>query len=83
MEVIDAWLRADVELKGTVIYERLVADYGFSGHYQRVKMYVAEARPRMRAELGIEPDRWLICTGGSRSSRELKPRWIGERRVAC
>jgi transposase len=56
VEVIDAWLRADVELKGTVIYERLVADYGFSGHYQRVKMYVAEARPRMRAELGIEPD---------------------------
>lgn len=56
VEVIDAWLRADVELKGTVIHERLVADYGFTGHYQRVKMYVAEARPRIRAELGIEPD---------------------------
>ena len=51
VEVIDAWLRADVELKGTVIHERLVADYGFTGHYQRVKMYVAEARPRIRAEL--------------------------------
>ena len=46
VEVIDAWLRADIELKGTVIHERLVADYGFTGHYQRVKMYVAEARPR-------------------------------------
>ena len=56
VEVIDAWLRADVELKGTVIHERLVADYGFTGHYQRVKMYVAEARPRIRAELGIDSD---------------------------
>lgn len=55
-EVIDAWLRKDIELKGTVIHERLVADYGFTGHYQRVKMYLAEARPRVRAELGIEPD---------------------------
>jgi transposase len=54
-EVIDSWLRADIELKGTVIHERLVAEYGFTGHYQRVKMYLAEARPRVRAELGIEP----------------------------
>lgn len=56
VDVIDAWLRKDVEIKGTVIHERLVADYGFSGHYQRVKMYVAEARPRIRAELGIDVD---------------------------
>jgi transposase len=55
-EVIDSWLRADIELKGTVIHERLVAEYGFRGHYQRVKMYLAEARPRVRAELGIELD---------------------------
>ena len=53
-EVIDSWLRNDTELKGTVIHERLVADYGFTGHYQRVKMYLAEARPRVRAELGID-----------------------------
>jgi transposase len=56
VEVIDAWLRADVELKATVIHERLVADYGFTGHYQRVKMYVAGARPRIRAELGIDDE---------------------------
>lgn len=54
VEVIDGWLRADIELKGTVIHERLVTDYGFIGHYQRVKMYVAEARPRIRVELGID-----------------------------
>ena len=55
-EVIDSWLRVDTGLKGTVIHERLVAEYGFTGHYQRVKMYLAKARPRVRAELGIEPD---------------------------
>lgn len=52
MHLIDAWLRRDVSLKGSVIHERLVADHGFGGHYQRVKMYLAEARPRIAAELG-------------------------------
>jgi len=53
--VIDAWLRAEVLLKGTVIHERLVAEYGFAGNYQRVKMYLQEARPRIAAELGCTP----------------------------
>jgi hypothetical protein len=34
-----------------VVHERLVAEYGFTGHYQRVKMFLAEARPRIAAEL--------------------------------
>jgi transposase len=55
-EVVDAWLRKDVTLKGSVIHERLVDQYGFTGHYQRVKIYLAEARPRIRAELGIDAD---------------------------
>ena len=45
--VIDAWLAADPRLKASVIHERLVADHGFTGHYQRVKLYVAEARQRL------------------------------------
>ena len=49
--VVEAWLRADVGLKGTVIHERLVAEHGFTGNYQRVKMFVAEARPRITAEV--------------------------------
>src|SRR5215212_7672985 len=53
--VVEAWLRADVTIKGTVVYERLVAEYGFPGHYQRVKMFLAEARPRIAAEL-VEAD---------------------------
>ena len=53
--VIDAWLRAEVLLKGTVIHERLVAEYGFTGNYQRVKMYLQEGRPRIAAELGYTP----------------------------
>ncbi len=48
--IIDAWLRADRKLKASVIHERLVAEHGFDGHYQRVKLYVAEARERLAAE---------------------------------
>jgi hypothetical protein len=47
----EAWLRADLRIKGTVVHERLVAEYGFTGNYQRVKMFLAEARPRIAAEL--------------------------------
>ncbi|MCL2586599.1 MAG: IS21 family transposase [Streptosporangiales bacterium] len=53
--VIDAWLRAEILLKGTVIYERLVQEYGFTANYQRVKMYLQQARPRIAAELGYTP----------------------------
>jgi transposase len=49
--VIEAWLRVDITLKATVIHERLVAEHGFTGSYQRVKMHLAEARPRIAAEL--------------------------------
>jgi transposase len=48
---IEGWLRNDVSLRGSVIHERLVAEYGFTGSYQRVKMFLAEARPRIAAEL--------------------------------
>jgi transposase len=58
--VIEAWLRSDVTLKGTVIHERLVAEHGFTGHYQRVKMFLAEARPRIAAELAETDDNPLI-----------------------
>lgn len=48
--VIDAWLRAEPRLHASVIHERLVADYGFTGHYQRIKLYVREARVRLELE---------------------------------
>jgi hypothetical protein len=32
--VVDAWLAADPRLKASVIHERLVAEHGFTGHYQ-------------------------------------------------
>src|SRR5215218_6322698 len=50
-EVVDAWLRRDIALRASVIHERLAAEHGFTGHYQRVKMYVAQARPRIAAEI--------------------------------
>lgn len=54
--VVEAWLRADITLKGSVIHERLVAEHGFPGSYQRVKMFLAEARPRVAAELDVADD---------------------------
>jgi hypothetical protein len=42
--LVEAWLQADPRIKGTVVHERLVAEYGFAGHYQRVKMFLAETR---------------------------------------
>ncbi|MFZ5852556.1 MAG: hypothetical protein ACOYY2_14375 [Actinomycetota bacterium] len=54
--VVDAWLRADIDMKASVIHERLVAEHGFAGHYQRVKVYVAKARPRIAVELAETDD---------------------------
>ena len=48
---ITAMLRADVELKASVIHERLVAEGGFTGHYQRVRIACARLRSVVEAEL--------------------------------
>lgn len=51
--VVDAWLATDITLRASVVHERLVAEHDFGGSYQRVKLYVAEARPRIAAEQGL------------------------------
>ncbi|MGW7469673.1 hypothetical protein ACWGJT_34675, partial [Streptomyces xantholiticus] len=53
--LIDAMLRSEVLLKASVIHERLVQDYAVTINYQRVKLYLQEARPRIAEELGISP----------------------------
>lgn len=53
--LVDSMLKTEVLLKASVIHERLVQEYGFTGNYQRVKLYVQEARPRIAEELGITP----------------------------
>jgi transposase len=53
--LIDAMLRAEILIKGAVVHERLVQEYGSTINYQRVKLYLQEARPRIAGELGIEP----------------------------
>jgi transposase len=50
--LIDAWLRRQPKLKASVIHERLVAEHGFCGHYQRVKVYVRENRERLVGAAG-------------------------------
>jgi len=49
--LVEGWLRGEITMKASVIHERLVADHGFTGHYQRVKVFCADARPRIAAEL--------------------------------
>jgi hypothetical protein len=78
--VVEAWLRADLTIKSTVVHERLVAQYRFAGHCQRVKMFLAEARPRIATELADRNEKPLRglhrrfevgpgCTGSGRLGR--------------
>ena len=53
--LIDSMLRAEILMKAAIIHERLAREYGFTGNYQRVKLYVQTARPRVAEELGITP----------------------------
>ncbi|WP_446447368.1 hypothetical protein [Streptomyces broussonetiae] len=53
--LIDAMLRSEILLKGRVIHERLASEFGVTINYQRVKLYLQEARPRIAEELGIRP----------------------------
>jgi hypothetical protein len=68
--VVEAWLRADIDLRGSVIHERLVAEYGYDASYQRVKVFLAEARPRIAAELVGADDNRL---GGLHRRFEVVP----------
>ena len=45
--IIDGWLAKEPLLAGTVIHERLVAEHNFAHSYQRVKLYLQEARSRI------------------------------------
>jgi transposase len=50
--LVDAWLAKQPRLKASVIHERLVAEHGFGGHYQRVKVYVRKNRERLVGAAG-------------------------------
>jgi hypothetical protein len=72
VEVVEPMLRAEFTIKGTVVHERLVAEHGFTGSYQRLKMFLAEARPRIAAELAeddVNPltglHRWVEVIAGA------------------
>ena len=46
IDVIDVALRASkAQIRATTVHERLVADHGYTGSYQRVKEYVRARRP--------------------------------------
>src|SRR4029453_13967921 len=48
----ETWLRSDLALKGTVIHERLVADYGFTGKYQPGQVFLGGGPARVAAPPG-------------------------------
>ena len=75
--VIEAWLRADIGLKAAVVHERLVAEHGFTGNYQRTKMFIVEARPLIAAELAEDDENPL--TGLHRRPRTHRPRRAARR----
>lgn len=52
--LIDAMLRACIDLKATVICERLADEHDVHVHYQRVKNYCRSRRPQIRTELGLD-----------------------------
>jgi transposase len=64
--LVDSMLRVEILMEAAVIHERLVAEYGFTGNYQRTKLYVQEVRPRIAEELGITPNELGACTAVSR-----------------
>jgi hypothetical protein len=72
--LVDAMLRAEILMKASVIHERLAAEYGFTGNYQRVKLYVQQARPRIAEELGITPKELAGLHRRFEFARELRPR---------
>ena len=54
LDLIDAELRASkAQIRATTICERLAAEHGYPGSYQRVKEYVRVRRPEIAAELGL------------------------------
>ena len=59
-DLVESWLRADITLRASVICERLAASYGFTGSYQRVKVHVAEVRPKIAAELAACDENPLV-----------------------
>lgn len=79
--LIDAMLRAEILLKGAVIHERLVAEYGFAINYQRVKIYLQEARPASRRNWASAQASWRGCTAGSRWCPGPRPRSTGVTRA--
>ncbi|MGW3498741.1 hypothetical protein [Streptomyces sp. NPDC001020] len=64
--LVDSMLRAEILMKAAVIHERLVSEYGFTGNYQRNKLYVQQARPALPRNSASPRRNWRACAAASR-----------------
>ncbi|MDQ1013279.1 hypothetical protein QFZ82_007764 [Streptomyces sp. V4I23] len=67
--LVDSMLRAEILMKAAVIHGRLVAEYGFTGNYQRTKLCVHQPRWHEAVQRRQE-SAWAECC---RRTRERGP----------
>lgn len=79
--LVDSMLRAEILMKAAVIHERLAHEYGFTGNYQRTKLYVQEARSEIAEELGITPNELAGMHRRFEVTPAPTPRWTGATRA--
>jgi IstB-like ATP binding protein len=74
--LVEGWLRADLRIKDTVVHERLVAEYGLTGHSQRRRLGCDCLRPHQdRHPLSCRTrGRGAAASGGGRVRRPLRLR---------
>lgn len=61
--IIDEMLKTESKLQATVVYDRLRRYHGYTGSYQRVKLYVRETRERICPKLPELHRRYEVLPG--------------------
>ncbi|WP_371666766.1 hypothetical protein [Streptomyces sp. NBC_00289] len=80
--LIDAMLKAEILIKGAVVHERLVKNYGSTINYQCVKLSICR-KPVHESPRNWASHRgsWRACTAASRSCPGPRPRSTGATRA--
>ncbi|MGY5006938.1 hypothetical protein ACWCY6_02420 [Streptomyces sp. 900105755] len=79
--LIDAMVRAEILIKGAVVHERVVNEYGSTINYQRVKRICRKPGRRSQVNWASSHGSCRACTAASRWFPELRPRSTGVTRA--